>query len=194
MFWRSTSPFSYGKSCCSAYAGIDPAHVQLSNEWARVVFAVDLAASPRVVGKYINGFKHTTTVTSNGDALDSRFSLPPEFELFSDSDDNERTECYVSAIQIREGRLSEADIAILGGPDANGIPSAPAGGGLAPVPPPKFNNPTFGAGQVTISWTGTGTLQESTNLANWTLVPGNPTSPYVVPISLAPKKFYRVQQ
>jgi len=51
-----------------------------------------------------------------------------------------------------------------------------------------------GAGQVTISWTGTGTLQESTNLANWTLVPGNPTSPYVVPISLAPKKFYRVQQ
>ncbi len=122
MFWRASS-FSYGKSCCSAYAGIDPAHTHLRDQWARVVFSVDLAASPRVVGKYINGFKHTTTVAGDGDALDSRFSLPPEFELFSD-EDNERTECWVSAIQIREGRMSDEEILALGGPDANGIPLA----------------------------------------------------------------------
>ena len=192
MFWRASS-FSYGKSCCSAYAGIDPAHTHPRNEWARVVFTVDLAATPRVVGKYINGFKHTTTVTSNGDALDSRFSLPPEFELFSD-EDNERNECYVNAIQIREGRMSDADIAALGGPDANGIPSAPAGGGFAPVPRPQFNKPVLSGGQVTITWTGTGTLLESTNLINWATVPGNPTSPYVVSASSAARKFYRVQQ
>ena len=88
--------------------------------------------------------------------------------------------------------MSDADIAALGGADANGIIAAPAGAGL--VPPPKFNSPVVGSGQVTITWTGGGTLQESTNLLNWTAVPGNPTSPYVVPVSLAPKKFYRVQQ
>jgi len=144
-----------------------------------------------VVGKYINGFKHTTTVTSNGDALDSRFSLPPEIELFSD-EDNERNECYVNAIQIREGRMSDEEILALGGPDASGIPGAPAGGGT--VPPPKFNNPVLSGGQVTITWTGTGTLLESTNLVNWTLVPGNPTSPYVASASSAARKFYRLQQ
>jgi len=135
--------------------GIDPAHTHPRNEWARVVFAIDLAATPRAVGKYINDVKHTTSVINDGDALDSRFSLPPEFELFSD-EDNERTECYVNAIQIREGRMSDADIAALGGPDASGIPSAPAGGGSVPVPPPRFNNPVLSFGQVTITWTGTG--------------------------------------
>ena len=192
MFWRASS-FSYGKSCCSAYAGIDPAHTHPRNQWARVVFAVDLAATPRVVGKYINGFKHTNTVTSNGDALDSRFSLPPEIELFGD-EDNERTECWVNAIQIREGRMSDADIAALGGPNASGIPSAPAGGGFVPVPPPLFNNPVLSGGMVTIAWTGTGTLLESTNLVIFTAVPGNPTSPYVVPVSSASRKYYRLQQ
>jgi hypothetical protein len=194
MFWNG-STLSYGKSCCSAYAGVDPAHNHPRNQWARVVFAIDLAASPRVVGKYINGFKHMTTVTGNGDALDSRFSLPPEFTLFEDSDDNERTECYVNAIQIREGRMTDADIAALGGPDASGIPSAPAGGGSVSLPaPPQFNNPVLSAGQVTITWTGTGTLLESTNLISWAIVPGNPTSPYVVSASSVASKFYRLQQ
>jgi len=192
MFWRASS-FSYGKSCCSAYAGIDPTHTHPRNAWARIVFTVDLAATPRVVGKFVNGFKHTTTVTSNGDALDSRFSLPPEFELFSD-EDNERTECYVNAIQIREGRMTDEDIAALGGPDANGIPSAPAGGGFVIVPRPKFNNPMVSGGQLTLTWTGTGALQESTNLVNWAVVPGNPTSPYVISTSLAASKYYRLQQ
>jgi len=134
-------------------------------------------------------------VTSNGDALDSRFSLPPEFTLFEDSDDNERTECYVNAIQIREGRMSDADIAALGGPDASGIPSAPAGGGSSLLPlPPLFDKPVLSGGQVTITWTGTGTLSESTNLTSWAAVPGNPASPYVVSTSSAVSKFYRLQQ
>lgn len=88
--------------------------------------------------------------------------------------------------------MSDADIAALGGPDASGIPSAPAGGGT--VPPPLFNKPVFSGGQLTITWSGTGTLLESTNLTNFTPVPGNPTSPYVVPVSSAARKFYRLQQ
>ena len=78
--------------------------------------------------------------------------------------------------QLLQGRMSDADIAALGGPDASGIPSAPAGGGSVPVPPPRFNNPVLSGGQVTITWTGTGTLLESTDLINWATVPGNPTS------------------
>ena len=123
MFWRARDG-SYGKTCCSAYDGVAPDKGHARNAWARVAFAVDLAASPRVVAKFINGVKHLDTVTSNGNALDSRFALPPEVFLFGDGDDNERTECWVSAIQIREGRMSDEDIAALGGPEATGIPSA----------------------------------------------------------------------
>ena len=121
MFWRARDG-SYGKSCCSSYDGlpVDKSHQRKS--WARVIFSVDLAASPRVVGKYINGFKHLTTVTSNGDAIDSRFALPPEVFLFGDGDDNERTDCYVNSVQVREGRISDEQAAALGGPDADGIP------------------------------------------------------------------------
>jgi len=90
--------------------------------------------------------------------------------------------------------MSDADIAALGGPDASGIPSAPAGGGTVPVTPARFNNPVLSGGQVTITWTGTGTLLESTDLINWATVPGNPTSLYVVSASSAARKFYRLQQ
>jgi hypothetical protein len=62
---------------------------------------------------------------------------------------------------------------------------------------PRFNAPTISAGNVTISWTGTGTLQEATNLtgnpSDWTNVTGNPPSPFSVPISSAARKFYRVR-
>ncbi len=66
----------------------------------------------------------------------------------------------------------------------------------APVPAPeapKFNTPSISGGQVTISWTGTGTLYESSDLKNWTAVQGNPASPYVVAPS-GPQKFYLLRQ
>lgn len=63
----------------------------------------------------------------------------------------------------------------------------------APVPPPKFNPVVISGGQLTISWTGTGTLYESTNLADWAPVAGNPASPYVVAAS-APQKYYLLIQ
>jgi hypothetical protein len=64
---------------------------------------------------------------------------------------------------------------------------------------PNFNPPVFKNGQLTISWTGTGTLLQSTNVAlpmsQWTTVPGNPTSPYrVTPATAGPRWFYRLKQ
>ena len=62
----------------------------------------------------------------------------------------------------------------------------------AELPTPKFNAPTLSGGNVTISWTGGGTLLESTDFQNWTPVAGNPASPYIVSASSAAYKFYRV--
>jgi hypothetical protein len=63
----------------------------------------------------------------------------------------------------------------------------------APVPAPKFNLPVLTAGQLTITWTGTGTLEESTDLSTWTPVSGNPGSGYQV-TPTAPHKYYRLVQ
>jgi hypothetical protein len=59
---------------------------------------------------------------------------------------------------------------------------------------PQFYPPVIVGGQVTLTWTGTGTLLESTDLVNWTPVSGNPPSPYTFTPSLGvPHKFYRVK-
>jgi len=62
----------------------------------------------------------------------------------------------------------------------------------APVPRPKFNAAVYAGGQLTISWTGSGTLQSSPDLKNWTDVPGNPGTPYVVVNPNQPRIFYRL--
>lgn len=64
---------------------------------------------------------------------------------------------------------------------------------------PQFNPPVLSNGQLTITWTGTGTLLQSTNvtlpMSQWTIVPGNPPSPYqVIPATAGPRIFYRLQQ
>ena len=64
----------------------------------------------------------------------------------------------------------------------------------APLPRPHFNPPTLTAGQVTLTWTGIGSLQESTNLQSWADVPGNPPSGYVVTPGPGENKFYRLVQ
>jgi len=65
--------------------------------------------------------------------------------------------------------------------------------------PPNFNPPVLKNGQLTISWTGTGTLLQSTNvtlpMGQWATVPGNPTSPYqVTPATAGARLFYRLKQ
>jgi hypothetical protein len=61
--------------------------------------------------------------------------------------------------------------------------------------PIRFNPAVYSGGKLTLSWTGTATLLESTDLKTWTPVPGSPASPYqVTPSPSVPQKFYRLAQ
>lgn len=61
------------------------------------------------------------------------------------------------------------------------------------VPRPVLDTPTVSGGNVTIKWTGAGTLQQSTDLKAWSNVAGNPPSPYQVALPAgAGQTFYRV--
>ncbi|MBX3733036.1 MAG: hypothetical protein KF791_10620 [Verrucomicrobiae bacterium] len=132
LFWRA-SDGSYGKGCCSNYDGINPANSHPRNTWARVVFVADMTSTPKRFAKYVNGVKHRDDPSGDGANLDGRYSLPPEIYLFNDGDDNEQSTVLVSAIQFRDGALTDAEVAALGGPAASGIPapSGPAGNGVA---------------------------------------------------------------
>jgi hypothetical protein len=64
--------------------------------------------------------------------------------------------------------------------------------------PINFGKPVFSGGKLTLSWTGTGTLLQSTNVAlplsQWTPLP-SATSPYqVTPTAGVPNLFYRLKQ
>ncbi len=197
MFWQRAAS-AYGKSCCSPYTGMDPAHIQPPGEWARVVFAVDLSASPAVLAKYINGFKHADKLSDRG-VIDSPFALNvPNINLFAD-EDNERQDMWVNAVQIREGRMSDEEVAALGGPSAYGIPSAPTssgGGTQEPVPTsPKILISHVG-GNISISWVSasTFTLESSAKLpaTTWSAVPGVVNNSVTLQPS-ATAQFYRLR-
>lgn len=57
----------------------------------------------------------------------------------------------------------------------------------------KFEGIELAGGQVKITWSGGGTLQESSDLVTWTDVAGSPASPYSVSPSAAQLKFYRLK-
>lgn len=60
------------------------------------------------------------------------------------------------------------------------------------APKPVLTAVTSGGGNVAITWTGGGKLQQTANLpGGWGDVPGNPQGSYLVPAS-APRMFYRV--
>ncbi len=91
--------------------------------WHRVVAAYDMAANPPVVTKYVDGIKQHDWTANQG--LDNaRRALQPTAILFADGDQDERREMWVNSVQIRAGKLSDAQIAALGGPSATGLPIA----------------------------------------------------------------------
>ncbi len=94
-----------------------------AGEWHRVVAAYDMAANPPVVVKYVDGIKQDEW-TANQSLDNPRRSLAETAVLFGDGDQDERRVMYVNAVQIRSGRLSDAEIVSLGGPSAAGIPIA----------------------------------------------------------------------
>ncbi len=66
-------------------------------------------------------------------------------------------------------------------------------GGNLPKPEAKFNVPTLSGKNMTLSWTGTGTLQESTSIIGGWTNSANQSNPQTVTIS-GGSKFYRLQQ
>jgi hypothetical protein len=64
-----------------------------------------------------------------------------------------------------------------------------------PVAAPQFSAPVLTNGTLTLDWSGSGaTIQQSTDLLNWTNVPGNP-SPLILPVNSGTNTlFFRLKQ
>jgi hypothetical protein len=153
-----------------------------ADTWHRVAFAVDLSGpgpSP-IVAKFIDGVKVGEQVLGGG--TDGRWSLytaddpaTPWALLFAEPAGFTQAG-YVSSVQIRGGRLSDAALAAMGGPSAEKIPGAVC----VEV---EGNN-------VIIHWSGS--ILESADQVSgpWNRVI-NAAKPYVVPTPLLARKFYR---
>jgi hypothetical protein len=87
-------------------------------QWHRVAFAVD---STVVIAKYIDGVKAADQTSWDGIGFNGRHALLPTAILFAD-EDRESQASYVNSIQIRNYRMTDAGIAALGVPTAEGIP------------------------------------------------------------------------
>ncbi|MBM3847958.1 MAG: hypothetical protein FJ405_16940, partial [Verrucomicrobia bacterium] len=94
-----------------------------AGEWHRVAAAYDMAANPPVVTKYVDGIKQDDWTANQG--LDNpRRALRTSAILFGDGDQDERRVMFVNSVQIREGKMSDGEMVLLGGPDAAGIPAS----------------------------------------------------------------------
>ena len=93
----------------------------ITNGWHRIAFAVDL--SKNLITKWVDGVKQEDWVSS-ANALDApRRAWQHTVILFADGDgDDHDGTVYVKSIQVRNGRLSDAQMAALGGPSPTGIP------------------------------------------------------------------------
>jgi hypothetical protein len=163
--------------------------------WHRVAFAVDLTGPgpAPIVAKFIDGVKVGEQTLGAG--KDGRWALypaggTPNFALLFADDDGDNALMYANSVQFRNGRVSDADLAALGGATAAGIP-VPAG-----------DNPTLTAtrsgGNLTITWDAryTGfTLEEAGAVLGsaWTAVPGVSGNTATVPMS-GSSKFYRLRK
>jgi hypothetical protein len=147
--------------------------------WHRIALAVDTAGPGLhpVIEKFIDGVKAGEQTAGLGViTLDDRFSLNPLLALLFAEDSGYNNDAYVSSVQFRRGRLSDAAIVAMGGPTANKIPGAIC--------------VSQQGGNVIVHWSGT-TLQSADNVTGpWTTVAGA-AKPYQVPTPLAAKKFYR---
>ncbi|MHB8522355.1 MAG: hypothetical protein ACYDH9_16565 [Limisphaerales bacterium] len=162
--------------------------------WHRATFAVDLALNPPLITKYVDGIKQDDWVQTGFDL--PRRSLQPTAVLFGDGDGDDRTLLYVRGIQIRSGKLSDADLVALGGPSATGIPIVPTAP-TAPVAPAKLVISLTG-NNVTISWPQAlsgFTLESTDNLTtpSWGPVQGVTTNSAVIPLG-GGAKFYRLHK
>ena len=102
------------------YEPVDPGVKVNATTWHRVVLALDLASG--LYEKYVDGVYHSK---QNNGGLDGRQAAKDTIWLFNDND-GENGEAFVSAIQVRNGKLSAEEIKDLGPAEASGI-SIPQG-------------------------------------------------------------------
>ena len=117
LFWQGNN---FGQGDGDGYAGRG---TFTAGAWHRIVAAYDEAASPPTVTKYVDGIKQDDWTSNQG--LDAtRRTLGTTAMLFQDGDQDERRVMWVNSVQIRAGKISDAECYALGGPDAAGIPKA----------------------------------------------------------------------
>lgn len=162
--------------------------------WHRVVLAFDL--TKREFGKYIDGVNVLTASVGAapfgphdaqylsasldplaGGGVDLRWSLKPTALLLGDQD-GDLQPMYVSSVQIRNGRMTDASIAAMGAPTANKIPGC--------IKASRSGN------SIVINWTGN-VLESAANPAGpWTQISGA-AHPHVVTAPFG-NVFFRVRQ
>ena len=114
LFWQQGN-FGQGGDGYNGYGTFT------AGSWHRIVAAYDEAANPPVVTKFVDGIKQDDWTANQG--LDAaRRALLPTAVLFGDGDQDERRRMWVNSIQIRAGKLSDAEAALLGAPDGGPIP------------------------------------------------------------------------
>ncbi|MBI4664409.1 MAG: hypothetical protein HY735_36905 [Verrucomicrobia bacterium] len=175
------------------YAGDGRTSVKVG-EWQRLVFAVDLLASPPVISKFVNGVKFQDQ-TLTPPQIDGRFSLGRTARLFAD-DDNELNTFYVNSIQVLDGKLADDEVAALGGPAAEGIPLN-LGPGVLIGGTPKLSIRLLGD-RVALSWPEfcpPYILESTDSLVKpaWKAVAGAADSSANVAIETAPR-FFRLRR
>ncbi len=184
LFWQGNN-FGQGGG------GYNGTGIFTAGEWHRVIAAYDEAANPPVVTKFVDGVKQDDWTANQG--LDNaRRALQPLAVLFCDNGD-ERRVMWVNSIQIRAGKLSDAEMVALGGPSADGIPVVITG-----VATPPALNINRGTDTVIISWPTdvTGFTLEGTPALtnpNWQAVPGVVNNSVTVPATTG-NQFFRLRQ
>ncbi|MFM7803481.1 MAG: Ig-like domain-containing protein, partial [Verrucomicrobiota bacterium] len=98
----------------------------VADTWHRLAFAFNL--NDKSVSKYIDGV--LVNKQTLGEGFDGRWALGSTALLFTD-EDGETAAGMVNSVQIRNGTLSDAEIAALGGATADGIPAVRAVGSAA---------------------------------------------------------------
>ena len=114
LFWQGNN-FGQGT------AGYNGTGQFTAGAWHRVIAAYDMAATPPVVTKYVDGIKQDDWTTGAGLDLPRR-TMAATANLFRDGDQDERRVMYVNSVQVRSGKLSDGEMVALGGPQATGIP------------------------------------------------------------------------
>ncbi|MBI5384762.1 MAG: immunoglobulin domain-containing protein [Verrucomicrobia bacterium] len=142
------------------------------NEWHRLVLAVDLTVN--LVTKYLDGVRVANQTLSEG--RDGRWSLDPYALLIADND-GDNVPGYLSSVQFRNGKITDAEVAAMGGPTASKIP------GCVSI--------TVAGPNVLLHRTGDAQLQAADDLDGPWITVTNAPNPYQVPAPLPPKKFYR---